>query len=261
MNNFLEIRNNDVVKLSPKFLDVDLKQHILRSLQKKYEGMCSKYGYIKMNSINVIDVKYGVVEMSTFHGYVNFDVEFTSLICNPPINSIVKCTVKNINSFGVLCISGIHEKGVFSHILNIIVPKNHHNQEISNNVEFAKLSVNDEINVEILGKKYILNNKTINIFGRIVDKSTDHVNVDDTTTGRSSKDNDNASSDDEADNIEELSVTNLNDDDSSYMDDEPDNEKDSSVDDEDEKSIVEEDIENEEDALSEINGPSDSDEV
>lgn len=260
MNNFLEIRNNDVVKLSPKFLDVDLKEHIQRTLRKKYEGMCSKYGYIKMNSIKVIDIKQGVVEMSTFHGYVNFNVEFSSLICNPPINSVVKCTVKNINSFGVLCISGIHEHGNFNHILNIIVPKNHHNQEISNNVAFDKLSVNDEVNVEILGKKYILNNKTINVFGRIVDKSTDYVNVD-TATNTLNKNDDNASSDDEDDAIEELSDTNLNDEESSYIDDEPDNDKESSVDEDDDKSIVEEDMEMEEDALSEANGPSDNDEL
>ena len=31
------------------------------------------------------------------------------------------------------------------------------------------IKINDRINVEILGKKYILNNKSINVFGKIVD--------------------------------------------------------------------------------------------
>ena len=172
MNNFLEIKNHDIIKLSPKYLDGNLTEHIQKTLKNKYEGLCSKFGYIKSNSIRVLNIKEGVVERSTFHGYVRFDVEFSSMICNPAINSIIECNIKNINSFGVLCVSGLKENGIFNSILNIIVPKNHHNFEISNNIEFDKLKIGDNVYVEILGKKYILNNKNINVFGRIVDKDS-----------------------------------------------------------------------------------------
>lgn len=201
MNNFLEIKNQDIIKLSPKFLDANLKEHILKTLKSKYEGLCSKFGYIKSNSIRVLNIKEGVVERSTFHGYVKFNIEFSSLICNPAINSVIKCTIKNINSFGILCISGIKEDGVFNSVLNIIVPKNHHNFEISNNIEFDKLSINDNVNVEILGKKYILNNKNINVFGRIVDNNL--TTIDNIMTGNNEEKNNNSSDEDDINSIED----------------------------------------------------------
>ena len=57
MNNFLEIKNHDVIKLSPKYLDDNLKEHIQRTLKNKYEGLCSKFGYIKTDSINILNIK------------------------------------------------------------------------------------------------------------------------------------------------------------------------------------------------------------
>lgn len=178
MNNFVEIKNHDVVKLSPKFLDAEYVKHITATLKQKYEGVCSKFGYIRNDSIKVLGVKQGVVERSTFHGYVVFDVEFSAMICNPGIKSVVRCTVKNINSFGILCVSGIQEKSGFKAILNIIVPK-HHNSLSDNSALLDRISINDEIFVEILGKKYILNNKNINVFGRVVDREVS----DETNTG------------------------------------------------------------------------------
>jgi DNA-directed RNA polymerase subunit E'/Rpb7 len=185
MNNFVEIKNHDVVKLSPKFLDAEYITHITNTLKRKYEGVCSKFGYIKNDSIKVLDVKQGVVERSTFHGYVVFEVEFSAMICNPGIKSVVRCTVKNINSFGILGVSGIQEKSGFKAILNIIVPK-HNNQQSStlsdNSALLDRISINDEIFVEILGKKYILNNKNINVFGRVVDREV-FSEADETNTG------------------------------------------------------------------------------
>lgn len=172
MNNFINIKNRDTVKLAPWMLNQDYKTNILSILKRRYEGICSKFGYIKRNSIELLKVWKGTIEMSTFHGYVLFDVEFTASICNPAIGSIVRCKVKNINVFGILCTSGIIEKGEYQNILNIIVPKQD-NQFIENKQVLDNISVNDDVNVEILGKKYILNNKNINIFGKIIDTNKD----------------------------------------------------------------------------------------
>jgi len=168
MNNFTEIKNKDTVKIAPWLLNSDYKKNILKVLKKKYEGICSKFGYIKQNSIELLSVNKGLIELSTFHGYVLFDVEFNASICNPAIGSIVKCKVKNINVFGILCTSGITEYGQYQNILNIIIPKQ--DSQFTNHPDiFNNIAINDEINVEILGKKYILNNKNINVFGKIID--------------------------------------------------------------------------------------------
>ena len=168
MNNFTEIKNKDTVKIAPWLLNANYRTNILKVLKKKYEGICSKFGYIKQNSIELLSVNKGSIELSTFHGYVLFDVEFNASICNPAIGSIVKCKVKNINVFGLLCTSGIIEHGKYQNILNIIIPKR--DSQFTNHPDLLKnITINDEVNVEILGKKYILNNKNINVFGKIID--------------------------------------------------------------------------------------------
>ena len=168
MDTFIEIKNEDVVKIPPRLLNRDLKTNILHALQRKYEGVCSKFGYIKMGSVRVVDVNNGEIETSTFHGYVNFHVSFVSQICNPAINSVVRCVVRNINSFGILCAAGYKEGDTLHSILNVVVPKQNHNGDSDYLAMIDKVNINDHINVEILGKKYILNNKSINVFGRMV---------------------------------------------------------------------------------------------
>jgi DNA-directed RNA polymerase subunit E'/Rpb7 len=171
MNNFIDIKIQDVVKIAPFLLNSDYKNNILKILKSKYEGLCSKFGYIKQNSIRIVKITKGTIELSTFHGYVLFDVDFMSSICNPAKGSIVRCKVQNINAFGVLCTSGIIEDGTYHNILNIIIPKQ--NSQLIDNSEVAEnVVINDEVNVEILGKKYILNNKNINVFGKIIDNNT-----------------------------------------------------------------------------------------
>ena len=238
MNNFLEIKNHDIIKLSPKYLDGNLTEHIQKTLKNKYEGLCSKFGYIKSNSIRVLNIKEGVVERSTFHGYVRFDVEFSSMICNPAINSVIECTIKNINSFGVLCVSGLKENGIFNSILNIIVPKNHHNFEISNNIEFDKLKIGDNVYVEILGKKYILNNQNINVFGRIVDKNS---------TSTSVHQINNENNEDKEDDTSDEEEIDLEDDNENENENENDNENDN----ENEESDIDEEVDKES-VLSEV---------
>lgn len=166
MNNFFETNLHDVVKIAPKMLTNKFNENISSTLKYKYEGICSKFGYIKHNSIQLKKVKMGKIEMSTFHGYVLFDVEFIAKICNPAIGSIIRCTVKNTNSFGILCTSGIYENNKYHNVLNVVVPKI---QDTSNIEKLNNLSVNDEVNIEILGKKYLLNNENIHIFGKVID--------------------------------------------------------------------------------------------
>lgn len=170
MNNFYETKLQDVVKISPSLLTFDYKKNILNILCHKYEGICSRFGYIKEKSIHIESVEEGIVEMSTFHGYVLFDVVFVASVCNPGVGSTVTATVKSINSFGLLCVAGYEDNGVYKNILNIVIPKqtNRFVNEASL-VIFDNISVNDEVNVEILGKKYVLHNRTINIFGKLID--------------------------------------------------------------------------------------------
>lgn len=167
MDNFIETSLNDVVKVHPVFCNSNLQIHIIDILKKKYEGICSKFGYIKENSITNLKKYSGKLELHTFHGYVLYKVSFNAKICNPTIGSIIKCNVKNMNSFGILCVSGFEEKGIFKQVINVIIPKQP-SVVLENSEYFESVKLDDDIYVEIIGKRYQLKNEHISAIGKII---------------------------------------------------------------------------------------------
>ena len=151
----------------------------MRALKQSKEGICSNHGYIKRNSIKIIKISSGKVEMSTFHGYMNFMVKYSAMVCNPVKGNIVNAIVVNMNNFGILCSSFITEdNGSNTPILEIIIPK--HSLTIQSDVDLKNnVQINNEVKVQIVGKKYQLYNKKISIIGKIVKSNNVNVKLDD----------------------------------------------------------------------------------
>ena len=175
--NFLKADFVDNMKIHPKDICNDMNNVILKQLRSSKEGICSNHGYIKKNSIQLIKISCGKVEMSSFHGYLNFLVKYSALVCNPVKGNIVNAIVENINNFGILCSSFIEEGDKRITILEIIIPK--HSLAIQSEVDLQNnIKINDEVSIQIVGKKYQLFNKKISIIGKIVKKSNIDVNLD-----------------------------------------------------------------------------------
>ena len=164
--NFVITTFNDKVKLTPKMVNNNVLSNILKVLKMKNEGKCSKHGYIKKNSIEIIHKSIGKVEMQSLHGYVIYDVHFRACVCNPVIGNYLECVVKKINNFGILCTSQIHDNNTMIDVLDIIIPK--HSSSIQSNVNLHDITVNMNVIIEIVGKKYQLNKSTISVVGKII---------------------------------------------------------------------------------------------
>ena len=177
--NFILAEFVDNIKIHPKYIGKDIEKNILRELKQRKEGICSDHGYIKKNSIRIIKISSGKVEMSTFHGYMNFMVKYSAMVCNPVKGNIVNAIVVNMNNFGILCSSFITEdNGVKTPILEIIIPK--HSLTIQSDVDLKNsVKINNEVKVQIVGKKYQLYNKKISIIGKIVNTNNVNVKLDD----------------------------------------------------------------------------------
>ena len=177
--NFILAEFVDNVKIHPKYIGKDISKHILQMLKQRKEGLCSDHGYIKKNSIRIIKINSGKVEMSTFHGYINFMVKYSAMVCNPVKGNIVNAVVVNMNNFGILCSSFITEdNGSKTPILEIIIPK--HSLTIQSDVDLKNsVKINHEVKVQIVGKKYQLYNKKISIIGKIVKSNNVNVKLDD----------------------------------------------------------------------------------
>jgi DNA-directed RNA polymerase subunit E'/Rpb7 len=146
------------IKLEPTFIHKYYKDEVLRRLKIKVEGICSKHGYIKLNSIEIHKICAGRIELISLNGNTEFDVWFYADVCNPMIGNIIKCQVSNINKFGILAEA--------ENVIETIIAKNSVN--IQSDVDLDKIRIDDEVFVEIVGKKYELNEKKISLIGKVV---------------------------------------------------------------------------------------------
>ena len=173
-NNFTTTILSDKVKIAPHMLNSNIDSLILKVLKFKLEGKCSKHGYVKTNSIQICEKNLGHIELATLHGYVVYMVKFNASVCNPTIGSVVTCNVKHLNNFAILCASGIYQNGEYVNILDIIIPK--HSISIQSSMDLSKIKIGTTVQVEIVGKKYELNNKSIMVVGKIISMNEIHNN-------------------------------------------------------------------------------------
>lgn len=159
---FTECLLTDKVSLSAIMLNENFNDRILRVLKERYEAKCSCHGYIRRNSIKIFKIGAGHVQMVSLNGDVCFAVEFTADVCLPVVGCIVKATVKNMNRFGVLC-DVTRDKDT---IMEIIIAKN--SSELKSELNLDDLKIGDAVNVEIMGRKFEINDKKISIIGRVV---------------------------------------------------------------------------------------------
>lgn len=163
----------DNVKIHPRDITNDMSKSILKVLRNEKEGICSNHGFIKKDSIKICEIGPGKVELTSFHGYINYTVKYSAQVCNPVKDDIVNATVQNINNFGILCTSTVSNQTV----LEIIVPK--HSPAIVSSINLENVKIGDKVMVQIIGKKYQLYNEKISIIGKIVvDDSTASINLD-----------------------------------------------------------------------------------
>lgn len=142
--------------LKPNQISKDLNNKILNILKKNVEGICIKEGYVKKDSINILKKSIGKIQCNQFKGNIYFDIIYSADICNPPEGSIIKCNVDNINKLGILSNKDC---------LSIIIAKQYHD----NKSIFKNIKLNQEIIIEVIGKKFIVNDNKISVIAKITD--------------------------------------------------------------------------------------------
>ena len=120
----------------------NIKENIIKILEKECYNKCSKEGYIKNKSINILSYSSGVVE----ENHVVFDVSFECDICYPVEGQLIKCQVQNITRAGI---KAVYVKEQKSPIIVFIARDHHYNNEA-----FNKLKENDNITIKVIGIRY-----------------------------------------------------------------------------------------------------------
>lgn len=173
MDMFLPVRFKTSVHLAPMELTGNFEETILKKLQKSLEGICTRHGYIKPTSLEIVRRSAGQFIKQHFNGHLRFDVVCRAEVCNPPQNTIVEAVVKKMNELGVHAESTLRMGDSDIPVLDIIIPKRA--AGIQSEIDLSDVQIGDRINVEVLGKRFQLNDRMISIIGRAT-KSKKQVN-------------------------------------------------------------------------------------
>jgi DNA-directed RNA polymerase subunit E'/Rpb7 len=170
---FIPIKFKTYVQLMPIELDSRYQERIYEKLRFAYEGTCTKFGYIKPQSIEIVKRSCGNFVKQNFNGAIRFDVICRGEVCNPIQGSIVSALIKNKNELGILAESTMELENETIPILDIIIPIK--SAGIISEIDLDKLFIGDTINVEVMGKKYQMKDKKISIIGRVIKRTNEFV--------------------------------------------------------------------------------------
>ena len=125
-------------------------------LIERFEGKCINEGFVKNNSIRLLNYSSGEIKGKN----VLFTVTFECLICIPVEGQRFRCVVKNITKAGIRA-----ETDELKSPVVVFVARDHHH----NNEKFTELEVNDTINIRVIGIRYELNDSYISVIAEYVE--------------------------------------------------------------------------------------------
>jgi DNA-directed RNA polymerase subunit E'/Rpb7 len=125
------------VNISANLLDGNIETHILNELRRKYEGKCSEEGYLRTDSIRVVNRSLG--RLNYINGGIDYDVEFEVDICFPHIGQVFLAKAVSINKLGITCVLSPMKIQLFRDFF-------------IGDPLFEAVTLGEMINVEIIGK-------------------------------------------------------------------------------------------------------------
>ena len=166
----------DAIIMKPQLLGSNYREMVQQIMRMKVEGVCSRHGYVMSGSVALHKVSAGRIEGVSLNGDVRFDVQYYASVCNPPVGSILTARVVNTNKFGLLAHSGVTlPDGDFVPVIEVIMTKQPvagisptDDADATASIDLDAINAGDEVSVEILGKKFELNDDKISVFGRVV---------------------------------------------------------------------------------------------
>ena len=138
----------------------NIDEHILYRLNKISNNTTNENGFLKKNSIKIINRSKGYYNPISFSPLIRFNVTYSCLICKPIKDEIYQATIIGINKIGIIS----HVIDSDNNIpLNIIISKHNQNDKLDN------LSIDDKIWVKISAVKFSYNSNIIKTIGIIID--------------------------------------------------------------------------------------------
>jgi len=143
----------------------NIKQNLEHKIIHQTEGKCITEGFIRPNSVRIINYSSGLVNSE----YIEFQAVFECMVCHPVEGMLIECTTKTITK------AGIHAEVLTEDDIvpvTVFIARDHHNT----NKYFNSIKENTKIMVKVLGVRFELNDNYICTIGQLQDPDHGHHN-------------------------------------------------------------------------------------
>lgn len=149
------------ISLSISNIGGNMRQILENIAEKTFAGKCGPEGYVKPGSIKIQAIGAPIMKADT----VIFQVTIECLICNPVEGMIVNCVVKNITKAGIRAEVPEGPDGQETPMV-IFISRDHH----YNDAQLNNISPEDNIQVKVIGSRFMLNDKYVSVIAQLVEK-------------------------------------------------------------------------------------------
>lgn len=148
------------IELGANKIHNNINNILINKLKKKLNNKCIEEGYVKTNSLKIIHIQNGIINMDNLNGNVTFNILYEALVCNPSEGEEIKCTILDINKTNIQAY--VEDKDTSP--LKIFLNRIHHQER----QDYVDLKINQNIKISILYKNYEYNDNQILIFGKLI---------------------------------------------------------------------------------------------
>ena len=126
------------------------------------EGRCISEGFIKPETVKIVDFKCGKIVAKN----VQFNLVIECYVCNPVENATINCIANNITQAGIRAISN-------DSYLPVVIYISRDYSMLTQNTYYNTIKEGDKITVRVIGKRFEMNDKFIQIIGELVSPKKD----------------------------------------------------------------------------------------
>ena len=147
---------NKKINIPVIYVGDNLVATILEYIKYEYEDRCIVEGYIKPNTVEIINYSCGLCISDS----IIFDITFKCSICNPVEGMAISCIANNITKAGIK--ASLKDDTA---PLIIFIARDHHSSKY-----FNSIAQGDEIQIKVIGQRYELNDTHISVIAELVEK-------------------------------------------------------------------------------------------
>ena len=147
------------VVLTPKDLQGEITSFddiLVQKLKDQLEGRCSRHGYVKKESVEILSRSLGYAEKGRFTADILYYIKAQGKVLNPPDGFEVEGEVIRKNKMGLYV--------VIDDAIKIMIPRDLH----IGNEEFDSIEMGDKIRIEIKKSRFQVNDSYILSVGKFV---------------------------------------------------------------------------------------------